>query len=156
MGFGLMDLLNSYYPQLQIIVIVWLVRALYKWVQYMLILWLSLLGIARLWLKFSVQQLLPLLAGDSWSWPMVADPSCSWLISQTHNVNDDESVCLSWCWVPNWAHDHYLVYVIYPLWWEDQVKVKVILQPTVTRPVYPGIRPPSGSCDQFFFHFHGN
>jgi hypothetical protein len=30
-------------------------------------------------------------------------------------------------------------------------KVIVILRPTVSRPVYPGIRPPSGNHDEFFF-----
>jgi hypothetical protein len=36
------------------------------------------------------------------------------------------------------------------------VKVKVISRPTGRRPIYPGIRPPSGTCNQFFFLFHGN
>jgi hypothetical protein len=35
-------------------------------------------------------------------------------------------------------------------------KVRVILRPTVIRPVCPGIRPPSGTRDQFFFLLHGN
>jgi hypothetical protein len=37
-----------------------------------------------------------------------------------------------------------------------QVKVKVILRLTVNRPVHPGVRPPPGTSDQFFFHFLGN
>jgi hypothetical protein len=40
--------------------------------------------------------------------------------------------------------------------WTTHVKVKVILRTTVSRPACPGVRPPSGSRDQFFFHFHGN
>jgi hypothetical protein len=34
--------------------------------------------------------------------------------------------------------------------------VEVILRPTASRPVYPGIRPQSGICDKFFFPFRGN
>jgi hypothetical protein len=37
-----------------------------------------------------------------------------------------------------------------------QFKDKVILRPTVSRPVCPSIRPPSGSRDQFYFPSHAN
>jgi hypothetical protein len=42
--------------------------------------------------------------------------------------------------------------------WAAEVKVKfnVILRPTVSRPVCPGIRPPYGISDQLFALFHGN
>jgi hypothetical protein len=33
-----------------------------------------------------------------------------------------------------------------------EVEVKVNLRPTVSRPACPGVRRPSGTCDQFFFH----
>jgi hypothetical protein len=33
------------------------------------------------------------------------------------------------------------------------VEVEVNLRPTVSRPVYLGVRRPSGTCDQFFFLF---
>jgi hypothetical protein len=33
-------------------------------------------------------------------------------------------------------------------------EIKVILRPTVTRPVCPGIRPTSGIRDKIFLHFH--
>jgi hypothetical protein len=36
-----------------------------------------------------------------------------------------------------------------------KVKIKVILWPMISWPVCPGIRPPSGTCDQFFFQCHG-
>jgi hypothetical protein len=32
---------------------------------------------------------------------------------------------------------------------------KVILRPAISRSVFPGIRPPSGTRDQFLFIFHG-
>jgi hypothetical protein len=32
-----------------------------------------------------------------------------------------------------------------------EVQVEVNLRPTVSRPVCPGVRRPSGTCDQFFF-----
>jgi hypothetical protein len=35
-------------------------------------------------------------------------------------------------------------------------EVKVILRPTVNRPVCPGIRPPTGTRKQIFFHVIGN
>jgi hypothetical protein len=35
--------------------------------------------------------------------------------------------------------------------WIGQVKVKVILRPTVSRPVRLSVRHPYGTCDQFFF-----
>jgi hypothetical protein len=34
----------------------------------------------------------------------------------------------------------------------DGVEVEVNLRPTVSRPVCPGVRRPSGTYDQFFFH----
>jgi hypothetical protein len=34
---------------------------------------------------------------------------------------------------------------------EVEVEVEVNLRPTVSRPVCPGVRHPSGTCDQFFF-----
>jgi hypothetical protein len=34
---------------------------------------------------------------------------------------------------------------------EENVEVAVNLRPTVSRPVCPGVRRPSGTCDQFFF-----
>jgi hypothetical protein len=37
-----------------------------------------------------------------------------------------------------------------------KVKDKIISRSTVSRPVCSGVRPTSGSRDQFFFHFHGN
>jgi hypothetical protein len=40
--------------------------------------------------------------------------------------------------------------------WRVGVLVKVILLPTVSRPVCPGVRPPSGIRDQFFFLLLGN
>jgi hypothetical protein len=36
------------------------------------------------------------------------------------------------------------------------VEIRVVLRSTVSRPVCPGIRPLSGTCDQFFFLFHEN
>jgi hypothetical protein len=39
---------------------------------------------------------------------------------------------------------------------QPKVKVRVILQLTVSQPVYPGVSPPSGTRDQFFFYFLGN
>jgi hypothetical protein len=39
---------------------------------------------------------------------------------------------------------------------DGPVKVKFILWPTVSWPVCPGVRPPSGTCNQFFFHIFGN
>jgi hypothetical protein len=38
----------------------------------------------------------------------------------------------------------------------SQVKVKVIIRPAVSRPVCPGIRPQSGTRDQFLFQFRDN
>jgi hypothetical protein len=35
-------------------------------------------------------------------------------------------------------------------------KFKIILLLMVSQPVYPGIRPPSGTHGQFFFLFHGH
>jgi hypothetical protein len=34
---------------------------------------------------------------------------------------------------------------------EVEVEVEVNLRPTISRPVCPGVRCPSGTCDQFFF-----
>jgi hypothetical protein len=34
---------------------------------------------------------------------------------------------------------------------EEEVEVEVKLRATVSRPVCPGVRRPSGTCDQFFF-----
>jgi hypothetical protein len=36
-------------------------------------------------------------------------------------------------------------------WHPTEVEVEVNLQPTVSRPVCPGVRRPSGTCNQFFF-----
>jgi hypothetical protein len=34
---------------------------------------------------------------------------------------------------------------------QEPTEVEVNLRPTVSRPVCPGVRRPSGTCDQFFF-----
>jgi hypothetical protein len=42
------------------------------------------------------------------------------------------------------------------IFWEvtlSVIAVAVNLRPTVSRPVCPGVRRPSGTCDQFFFLF---
>jgi hypothetical protein len=36
--------------------------------------------------------------------------------------------------------------------WTIHAQVKFILRLTASRPVSPDIRPPSGTCDQFFFY----
>jgi hypothetical protein len=42
------------------------------------------------------------------------------------------------------AHFHGLLHIV-------EVEAEVNLRPTVSRPVCPGVRRPSGTCDQFFF-----
>jgi hypothetical protein len=49
-----------------------------------------------------------------------------------------------------WARNYIYIYIYVAA----VPKIKVILRTTVSRPVCPGTRPPSGTRDQFCFHFH--
>jgi hypothetical protein len=63
--------------------------------------------------------------------------------------------CLSQlsCWWPSHTHLPLFPIEISQVYF---LPIKVILRPTVSRLVCPGIRPPSGTCDQFLFLFHIN
>jgi hypothetical protein len=43
------------------------------------------------------------------------------------------------------------IYNIYKTSFSPEVEVKVTLRLTVSRPICPGVRRPSGTCDQFYF-----
>jgi hypothetical protein len=67
--------------------------------------------------------------------------------SRSHITTDHQSASSSWCLTPFGAGDQMLHLQVFE---SSQVKVKVILRPTVCRPVRLGVRHPPGTRDQFF------
>jgi hypothetical protein len=93
-------------------------------------------------------------------WASPARPRADILWPKSHRNGDSISVShlrLDSLFVASYDSQDYDVSILTPFhtgWYRTDFKV--ILRPTVSRPVCPGMRPISGTRYQFVFLFHGN